>query len=119
MIQYRHLIIRRVRAWHADNGGNLISHGHPEVLVATSFRGSFPKFLTNDVGARAVGGVCGIHNSTKSQTKVLTKEFLRKDIRGQIVPHSNGLRKIEINQLNTLLYEIFVDRVRNDLVHSG
>ena len=91
----------------------------PEVLVATSFRGKFPKFLTNDIGARAVGGVCGIHNSTKSQAKELTDEFVKKDIRDQIVSHSNGLRKIEINQLNTLLHDIFVNKTQSNMECSG
>lgn len=91
----------------------------PEVLFATSFRGKFPKFIANNIGARAVGGVCGIHNTTESQAKQLTNEFKGMDIRGQIVSHSNGLRKIEINQLNTLLYAIFFDKARNNLVRSG
>jgi len=79
----------------------------PAVLVATSFRGKIPKHMINTIGASAVGGVCGIHNLTKSQEMLVSEKFLHRDIREQIVSHSNGLRKIEINQLNTLLSEMF------------
>ena len=50
----------------------------PEVLVATSFRGKFPKFLINNIGAYAVGGVCGIHKSTKTQVKELNRRICKK-----------------------------------------
>lgn len=75
----------------------------PAVLLATSFKGEFPKALRNIVGARAVGGVCGIYNVDDEQASRLTAGLEGLDIRDRIVAHSNGLRKIEINQLNSLL----------------
>lgn len=81
----------------------------PELLVAMSFRGRFPKIVTNTIGARAVGSVYGIYNVTVAQTERLTAYFNDIDIRDRVVAHSNGLRKIEVNQLNTLLIEAFAD----------
>lgn len=78
----------------------------PNFLFASGFRDKFPKYTTNRVGARAVGTVCGIYNATESQVRQLSDEFRKIDISNQIVSHSNGLRKIEINQLNTLLDEV-------------
>ena len=75
----------------------------PRILVAMSFRGAFPKTVINSVGARAVGGVYGIHNTTAAQARLLTRTFNESDIRDRLVHHSNGLCKIEVGQLNTLL----------------
>ena len=82
----------------------------PQVLVAMSFRGTFPKTVLNSVRARAVGGVYGIHNMTTIQSRRLVRTFNESDIRDRLVHHSNGLRKIEIGQLNTLLTEALSDR---------
>ena len=90
----------------------------PKVFVSMGFIGKFPKVVTNLIDARAVGSVCGIHNMTDQQIEQLTTGFENKDIRDQVVAHSHGLLKIEINQLNTLLHEIFSDRTANKLVHS-
>ena len=75
----------------------------PNLLVAQGFRGKFPKAVINDVGARAVGGVCGIYNSSKALGLRITEGLGGVDLRERIVAYANGLRKIEINQLNYLL----------------
>jgi hypothetical protein len=81
----------------------------PAVLMSMSFQGRFPKGVENCLGARAVGGVCGIYNVGRQRIKQITDGFDGIDIRKRIVAHSNGLRKIEINQLNALFSEIFGD----------
>jgi hypothetical protein len=43
----------------------------PGLLVATSFRGKFPKTLNNIALVRAVGGVAGIHNLSRRKANVL------------------------------------------------
>lgn len=83
----------------------------PKVFVAMSFRGKFPKTVLNSVAARAVGGVYGVHNATAVQARHLVRTFNDSDVRDRLVHHSNGLRKIEIGQLNTLLAEALVDRL--------
>jgi hypothetical protein len=79
----------------------------PAVLMAQSFKGPFPKGMTNTVGARAVGGVAGVYNLDTAQAELLVGGLGGTDISDRVVAHSNGLRKIEINQLNSLLADTF------------
>jgi hypothetical protein len=79
----------------------------PALLMSQSFKGPFPKAVKNAIGARAVGGVCGVYNITRRQENRLANGLDAADLRSRVVAHSNGLRKIEINQLNTLLTEAF------------
>jgi hypothetical protein len=80
----------------------------PPILMSMSFKGRFPKGVKNVIAARAVGGVCGIYNIDKTRSIKLMNGLDGLDIRKRIVAHSNGLRKIEINQLNSLLNERFI-----------
>jgi hypothetical protein len=79
----------------------------PDVLIAQSFKGEFPKGVRNIVRARAVGGVSGIYNVSDEQVATIVGGLDGEDLRGRVVAHSNGLRKIEINQLNSLLLRRF------------
>ena len=79
----------------------------PDVLMAQSFKGEFPKGVRNIVGARAVGGVTGIYNASNDQVTTIVEGLDGEDLRDRVVAHSNGLRKVEINQLNTLLLRRF------------
>ena len=79
----------------------------PDLLVATSFKGLRPKMLTNEVGARAVGGVAGIHGLPAGDHLRFLAGMDGRSIADRIVSHANGLRKIEIHQLNGLIDEIF------------
>jgi hypothetical protein len=78
----------------------------PEMLVATSFKGSFPKIVANPIAARAVGGVAGLYGAPAYFTGDLAERLRHLDIRDRIVAHANGLRKVEINQLNALLHSL-------------
>jgi hypothetical protein len=75
----------------------------PALLVATGFRGAFPKVVINTCGAVAVGGVAGIYGVPQSRRQLTLKAISKTNLNGSIVPHSNGLKKLEINQLNTVL----------------
>ena len=77
----------------------------PRIFVAMSFIGSFPKTIINNVGARAVGGVYGIFSVTDAEVAYIAKNLPMNDLRHRVVSHSQGLRKIEVNQLNTLIAE--------------
>lgn len=79
----------------------------PALFVSQSFKGRFPKAVQNPVNARAVGGVSGIYDVTDEQALQIVRGFDGLDITGRVVSHSNGLRKIEINQLNALFEEFF------------
>lgn len=79
----------------------------PDVLISMSFKGSFPKAVRNHAGARAVGGVYGIYGLSEPQADAVTRGLGSIDLRDSVVAHSNGLRKLEISQLNTLLARAF------------
>jgi hypothetical protein len=75
----------------------------PALLTATGFCETRPKAVVNDIGARAVGSVAGIYGVAKKQRRNLVRNFRKLNLSDRIVSHSNGLKKVEINQLNTLL----------------
>ena len=77
----------------------------PVALVATCFKGRVPKAVRNTVGAIAVGGVAGIHDVDSEWARAFLLHFASLGLDERIVAHANGLRKVEINQLNTLLAE--------------
>ena len=79
----------------------------PQVIVSQSFRGGFPKCVENSVKARAVGGIAGVNGLASDQVNQLTERLGGIDISDRVVAHSNGLRKIEINQLNGLMADWF------------
>ena len=74
----------------------------PAVLISTGYRMK-PKTVVNNVKAIAVGGVCGVHGASPEQANKIVESLRNQDYEGLVVPHSNGLKKIEINQINTLL----------------
>lgn len=82
----------------------------PDLLVAMSFNQKFPKVVRNSLKVCPVGGVYGIFNLTKSQTSNFLSYADSKNLEDRIVAHSNGLRKIEVRQLNTLLLEALGDQ---------
>jgi hypothetical protein len=75
----------------------------PTILVSSGFRGAVPKLVINEVGARSVGSVSGIYGLSRSAALLLRRKIRQVDVRSQIVAHSNGLRKIEIGQLQALI----------------
>ena len=77
----------------------------PRVLVAMSFIGTFPKTVINTIGARPVGGVYGVLNTSREIAPDLIKCLAKNDLTHRVVAHSQGLRKIEVSQLNTLLID--------------
>jgi hypothetical protein len=79
----------------------------PDVLMAQSFKGKFPKGVRNTIKARAVGGVAGVFGLSEDQINELVGGLNGIDISDRVVAHSNGLRKIEINQLNGLMLDRF------------
>ena len=78
----------------------------PSLLVATGFRGAFPKVVVNAIGAKAVGGVSGVYGVPQRKRSKLAAALRSHDVSENIISHSNGLKKIEINQLNTLLQNL-------------
>lgn len=78
----------------------------PPILVATGFRGERPKIVINDVNARAVGSVAGIYGVPQTKRHSFVRAFQSLELSDRIVPHSNGLKKLEIHQINAILDEL-------------
>ena len=83
----------------------------PDVLIAQTFKARFPKAVRNEIGAIAVGGVCGVYNLADEQAADLVSGFGGMDISDRVVSYANGLRKVEINQLNWILNRRFKDEM--------
>jgi len=77
--------------------------GIPAVLVSSGFTEERTKTVVNAVEARAVGSVCGIYGVAKRKRDGLAEAFRNVKLSDRIVAHSNGLRKLEINQMNTII----------------
>lgn len=81
-------------------------HPTPGLLMASGFTGKRPKSLINEIGAIAAGSVYGILFDPSVATSIVDQVFksLRAyDFEPRLVHHSNGLKKIEVRQLNTVL----------------
>ena len=75
----------------------------PSIIVASGFRGSKPKIVLNDLRVRAVGGLTGVYGLSPSQSKAFIEYFRSQSLKGRIVAHSHGFRKLEVGQLMSLL----------------
>lgn len=76
----------------------------PAALVAQTFKGTgSPKAVVNSVGARAVGGISGVHNLDLRSAASLTQHIRSSEFQGRLVEYASGLQKLEINQLNTIV----------------
>ncbi len=79
-------------------------HPHPRLLISSGFTSYGPKALTNDVGAYAVGSVCGVHVDGRNVRIRHLRNFLANiNFEHRVVAHSGNLKKIEIRQLNAVL----------------
>jgi hypothetical protein len=77
----------------------------PKALVASGFRGR-PKILINQVGAVAVGTVYGLFAPSAAAAERMVRKLRDVDYEGRVVAHSNGLHKLEVNQINSLIGEL-------------
>ncbi len=75
----------------------------PKGLISMGFRTSSPKCLSNELGARAVGGVAGLYCSTQAKADEALTAIRKFNFHSRMIPYSTGLLKLEINQLNTVL----------------
>ncbi|NWB44861.1 Eco57I restriction-modification methylase domain-containing protein [Pseudomonas gingeri] len=82
-------------------------HPAPALLVASGFTLKSPKVLVNDVGAVAVGSVYGVLLDENQEAARMMANGLRDyDFQRRLVHHSNGLKKIEVRQLNAVLADL-------------
>jgi uncharacterized protein (DUF779 family) len=74
--------------------------------MATGFRERRPKAVVNAVGAVAVGVVAGAYGMSPAVSRAVVRAFHHTDFIGDVVPHSNGFRKLEIGQLKTVVASV-------------
>jgi hypothetical protein len=89
-----------------ENWWTFAMPSEPQLFVATGFTGDRPKSVVNKCGAVAVGGVAGIYGVSKKNVAPILAALQQLELNTRVVAHANGLKKLEINQLNTLLDEI-------------
>jgi hypothetical protein len=75
----------------------------PAILFSTGFVDFGPKLVCNTVGAVPVGSVAGIHVFGSTPVSSLMEGLASVDFEKRLVAHSNGLKKIEIGQMNSVL----------------
>ena len=92
---------------------NYAPHPVPQILFSSGFTEFGPKIVVNSVGARAVGGVLGIHSSRKIPVRRLQHHLLKVNFEKRVVAHARRLKKVEVKQLNAVLNE-FVERERKN-----
>lgn len=84
-------------------------HPAPALLVASGFTQKSPKVLLNEVGAVAVGSVYGVLlDENESAARMMADRLRDYDFQRRLVHHSNGLKKIEVRQLNAVLADLLL-----------
>lgn len=78
-------------------------HPSPDILVASGFRSRGPKVFKNEASLVALGSVYGVFVKGRSRQSQAVKELREFDFESHVVSHSNGLKKIEVRQLNSVL----------------
>jgi hypothetical protein len=75
----------------------------PQALIASGFKGRGTKAIANPFGARAVGSVYGIHAPSAAAGERIALALRNENFAAKVVAHSNGLHKLEVNQINTVI----------------
>ena len=78
----------------------------PRLLFSTGFVTHGPQVLENPIQAINLGGVGGIYGEQKLPYRTIANHIRRISFEDRIVHHSNSLKKVEINQMNTALQDI-------------
>ncbi len=74
-----------------------------DILYASGFVGEGPKAYVNEVGAVAVGAVCGIHDVGIDRSPEFVEKFRSFAFRDHLANLSNGFCKVEVKQVNCFL----------------
>ncbi|PCJ88328.1 MAG: DNA methyltransferase [Thiotrichaceae bacterium] len=74
-----------------------------QLLLSTGFIAKAPQVIENAIGAKAVGSVAGIYMAKPLPMRKIANYIRNYNFENRIVKHAGKLRKIEINQLNTVL----------------
>lgn len=89
---------------------NFSPHPVPKILISSAFVRHGPKMLINQVGAYAIGTVCGIHADGPLDTRAMQLSLRQINMEQRVVPHAGRLKKVEVRQLNSVLNEVLASR---------
>jgi len=78
-------------------------HPVPHILVASGFTHFGPKIVKNTAKVVALGSVYAIFAKGRERARLLEEKMRKVNFEAQVVSHSNNLKKIEINQLNSVI----------------
>jgi len=76
------------------------------LLFSTGFVKHGPQILENSAGAVHLGGVGGIYGDEELPYRKIAGQLRSIDFENRIIHHAKSLRKLEINQMNTVLQEV-------------
>jgi hypothetical protein len=82
------------------------NHAVAPILLASGFRDSRPKVLANAIGAIACGSVYAVFVKSKKHVRSLTERLRSFEYGSRVVAHSNGLKKLEVKQVNAVIKTI-------------
>lgn len=77
-----------------------------KLLFSTGFVKQGPQVLENPLHVTHLGGVGGIYGNQNLPYRMIANRIRDIDFENRIIHHSNSLKKLEINQMNTALQEI-------------
>jgi hypothetical protein len=78
-------------------------HPAPSLLMSSAFKKYEPLILYNKIKAVAVGSTIGIHTRSVLDMIALQDKLRRFDFSSRLIPREEGLKKIAINQVNSIL----------------
>jgi tRNA1(Val) A37 N6-methylase TrmN6 len=85
----------------------------PKVLYSSAFTKYGPKIVVNRVNAISVNSAFGIYANSKVNLYKLVDYIKLYDFESRIVNHSGHLKRIEVNQMNSVIYQ-YLNKAKND-----
>lgn len=86
----------------------------PTFLYSSAFTKYGPKIVVNRINAIAVNSAFGIYTTSKVNLYKMTDYIKKFDFESRIVNHSGRLKRIEVNQMNSVIQEYINSKVPND-----
>ena len=85
-------------------------HPSPMILMSSAFKASGPRIIKNEIKAIAVGSVVGIHSNERINIDLIHMKLLEFDFKSRIVSREEGLKKVAIKQVNTVLNNLLENK---------
>lgn len=86
----------------------------PDIIYASGFRGTAPRVVVNAIKARVSGSSHGIVLPAGSDRTVVVRYIRGFPFADRVVAHANGLMKVEVRQMNSVL-KSYLARANGDV----